>query len=82
MTVTWGEPPTYDKWGLIAAELRSRPMEWARLDDIGTNPRSYVTHIRKGRMSAFRPAGTFEAKVAGGQLWARYVGGADTEGHK
>lgn len=73
MTVTWGDPPGDDKWGPIAAELRSRPGQWARLDNVGRNPRANVTHINRGRM-AFAPAGTFEAKVVRGELWARYVG--------
>ena len=79
MTVTWGEPPADGKWAAIAEELQSRPRHWARLDEVGRNPRAYVTHINRGRLSAFKPPGTFEAKVVRGQLWARYVGPTESE---
>lgn len=62
----------------IAADLRDRPGVWAlvRTDANGV----YVTLVKKGRVAAFQPSGSFEAcsrKVGTKlQLYARYVGEA------
>jgi hypothetical protein len=75
MTITWGEPPTgADRWTAIAEALRSRPGQWAQVENEIGNPKSYVTHIKTGRYRSFSPAGSFEAKVSRGQLWIRFVG--------
>jgi hypothetical protein len=82
----WKSPPkpvrykrSNTEWSDIAQTLKENPNEWAKIaEDI--NP-STVTHIRKGRLKAFEPAGVFEASGHGRtekgytkELYARYVG--------
>lgn len=83
----WKTPPrpvrykrSNTEWNAIAQALRENPNEWAKIaEDI--NP-STVTHIRKGRLKAFGPEGSFEASGHGRtekgytkELYARYIGG-------
>lgn len=67
-------------WLEVARQLKERPGEWAVVaEDI---QRTYVTAVKKGRIRAFQPAGTFEAISRGsgtevgraGKLYVRYVG--------
>lgn len=83
--IRWEEPPAKRsnlqpglKYPPIAGALRARRFAWARILDDGST--SVVNQIKTGRIPAFRPAGSFEAR---GQrkpdgkyiVWARYVGG-------
>jgi len=65
----------------IAAELRSRPDEWALiLEDVSNN---FANQIRNGVLAAYRPVGAYEATTRGNtpsgraSIYARYVGGPD-----
>lgn len=82
----WKSPPkpvrykrSNTEWTDIAQALKENPNEWAKIAE-NINP-STVTHIRKGRLKAFEPAGVFEASGHGRtekgytkELYARYVG--------
>ncbi|MFF0741559.1 hypothetical protein ACFYVL_14280 [Streptomyces sp. NPDC004111] len=64
-----------------AQALRERPGAWAHIDTHDTlNRASNQSHrIRAGKIAAFRPAGTFEAKAHStregtAEVWARYTG--------
>lgn len=79
--VKFQDPPpsmerTHGKHYAIAAELKSRPGEWALIAE-ATSP-SVVTYITRGLGSAYTPAGSFEAvsRLAEGHrdVYARYVG--------
>lgn len=84
----WKEPPNpvrYKKnnmkWHDIASMLRERPNEWALVAE-DVNP-SLVTHIRRGRLKAFEPEGTFDASGQGRndrgytkELYVRFIGEA------
>lgn len=87
----WKTPPrpvrykrSNTEWNAIAQALKENPNEWAKVAE-NINP-STVTHIRKGRLSAFTPEGSFEASGHGRnekgytkELYVRYVGaGAST----
>lgn len=83
--LVWEDPPESKsrkpgsqshRYDLIAAVLRENPGRWARL---GTGTSGIVTHIRRGRAPAFRPAGAFEATTRGRKgtqatVYIRYVG--------
>lgn len=85
-TVQWKEPPAPPRyksarhdWKAIADRLRFNPSEWALVAK-EVNP-STVTHIRQGRLTAFSPAGSYEASGHGrtengqtAELYVRYVG--------
>ena len=84
--ITWKAPPKavrYKKnnidWATIAQRLKENPNEWAVVAN-DVNP-SVVTHIRKGRLKAFAPLGSFEASGQGRnedgytkELYVRFVG--------
>lgn len=79
--IKWQNPPsdqrTTTPWTEIAKALRERPNEWALVKE-GTFA-SVATTIKFGTKTAFRPAGSFEArtsKAAEGKcdVYARYVG--------
>ncbi|MCX5205083.1 hypothetical protein OG897_26960 [Streptomyces sp. NBC_00237] len=64
-----------------AEALRERPGAWAHIDTHETiNRAANQSHrIRTGKLAAFRPAGTFEAKAHStregtAEVWARYTG--------
>lgn len=75
----WGEPAprAWTDWEEVARKLRDRPGDWAR---VGIYARSVASHVRSGRIVAFRPAGAYEARsVPTDQpgravLWVRFVG--------
>jgi hypothetical protein len=48
-------------WAALADQLRQEPGRWALLGE--QLARSTAWHIQQGRYAAFRPAGTFQAKV-------------------
>lgn len=74
MSVTFGEEPTSnDRWRAVADSCREHPGEWGRVD-LDIVAKGYPSLIRGGKLVAFRPAGTFEAKSTRGKLWIRYVG--------
>jgi hypothetical protein len=64
----------------IAAKLRDRPGEWAHINTYTTpgSAASCAQQINSGRLAAYAPAGSFEAKsrtVDGERrVYARYVG--------
>lgn len=69
----------------VADALRSLPGQWGHVADyrIRYTALSMADFIHKGRLPAYRPAGTFQAEVRPGQgadgdpaVWARYVGQA------
>ena len=76
--VEWGELPSGRRcttdWEPIAAALRERPGQWAKVTTLATLPaaRSCAHHIRLGRNSCFQHG--FEAHARGCDVWARYVG--------
>ena len=88
--LTWEEPPVKGRnrhdWNTIAASLKANPNKWAVVaEDVSA---STGTHIRHGRLTAFAPEGTFEARVSGAKadnggraekIYARYVGTASAE---
>lgn len=83
----WEEPPVKGRnrndWETIAASLKANPHKWAVVAE--NVSASTGTHIRHGRLTAFAPEGTFEARVSGAKaenggraekIYARYVGTA------
>ncbi|MFF5471067.1 hypothetical protein [Streptomyces achromogenes] len=92
MKLKWEEPPARKRHGgrpygtgkhaEIAARLKSRPGQWAVVGTYKSTSiaASMARSIRAGvNMSAYTPAGTFEAKartvVGEHRVYARYVGG-------
>jgi hypothetical protein len=87
----WEDPPASLQarnrrdWNSIANGLRTRPLEWAIVAE--NVSASTGTHIRHGRLTAFAPAGAFEARVSGARsedgraskVYARYVGSVKPE---
>jgi hypothetical protein len=85
--ITFEEPPPEStrrkgKHIKIAAELKARPGEWARVFDTASS--ATASQIRSGRVAAYRPVGSFEVlarkATPGAQsgvvtIWMRYVGG-------
>lgn len=83
----WETPPaalrnrTRRDWQVIADSLKDNPGNWAVVaEDVSA---STGTHIRHGRLTAFAPAGAFEARVSGARdsktgraekVYARYIG--------
>ena len=87
MSVTWEDPPEpggrnpYGRHAAIAAELKARPGEWAKVVVEGNLSDSAA--IRNGLYKAYQPARSFEAvarntrKVDGHtrcDIYARYIG--------
>jgi len=81
----WEEPPPTmheqgtAEWDRIANALREHPGVWAMVK-ISSN-HANATHIKKGNLRSFQPAGSFEAKsrsidstTNNVKLYARYVG--------
>lgn len=71
----------YTRHPPIAAALRERPGEWARVAEYATahGARHMAYMVRSGTLRAYEPAGAFEGQYrADGSawaLWARYTGG-------
>jgi hypothetical protein len=80
--IRWEEPPPDSRGGAhiqrrydheaIARELRAHPNEWAVVDGF-SNP-TWTTLIGKGKLIAYRPAGSFEAISRYGVVYVRFVG--------
>jgi hypothetical protein len=90
--IVWEEPPkpkSNSRSGLheaIAAQLRAKPGQWARVIAAGHSTAAY---IKSGRLPAYQPAGAFEAVARNSrledgrktQIWdiyARYIGDGST----
>jgi hypothetical protein len=64
----------------VAAQLRERPGQWARVSECssGDSARTMVYRIRHAIVKAYAPAGAFEAEWRGSgrvrHVYARYVG--------
>lgn len=72
MTVRWLKSPADNKWTRCANALREHPGVEALLDVTSANPSTDANRINHGVLAAFRPAGHFQARVVGGQIWAKY----------
>jgi hypothetical protein len=72
MTVRWVTERADSKWTRCANALRERPGVEAVLDVTSANPSTDANRINHGVLAAFRPAGHFQARVVGGEIWARY----------
>ncbi len=63
----------------ITAELKAKPGEWGRIgpykDARASSQIAYA--IRQGSLTAYRPAGAFEAVGRQGWVYLRYVGESD-----
>lgn len=87
MTIDWQDPPPAAQpkkkyeWAAVAEALRENPGRWALvLTDSKPSTVTLVTRIRQGSITAFRPAGHYDATsrvVDGGviRVYARYVAG-------
>lgn len=60
-------------WYQAADAMRERAGDWARLAP--HVPLQTAYDINNARLSAFRPAGTFEAVTRDGRVYARFVDG-------
>ena len=65
-------------WHKVADELRNHPNQWALVSDNALSV--YAAQIKSGRLVAFRPPGSFDARVRNGNgvrgnLYVRYTGG-------
>jgi hypothetical protein len=72
----------WSRYRAVAAELRTQPGRWAVIDEFpGRNRTTLATHIRRGAIDCFTPAGDFDAvarQVFGHTaIYARYVGDED-----
>lgn len=84
MTLKWEEPDptpsgTGTVWAQVAAELKARPGQWAlvlEMESGNVKLNNTGRTIRSGATVPFRPAGSFEAIVQRGKLYARFVGEA------
>lgn len=85
--IKWEEPPKQllgrgrTNWEDIANTLKSNPEKWAVVAE--NVSASTGTHIRYGRLKAFAPSGSFEARVSGAhsadngraeKIYARFIG--------
>jgi hypothetical protein len=83
MTVKFGTPPPRKgregRYEDDAATLRAHPGEWAQLnlDHVKPTTRAkYAQMIKVGKLNDF-PKGEFEAMTRRGEVWVRYIGGAN-----
>lgn len=88
--IAWEDPPppkqapadrelVQDVWAGVAAGLRERPKQWARVrPDVGTNVNNLAQLIKTGRYKSFRPTGTYDATCRRvdneDRIWIRYIG--------
>lgn len=70
MALEWKDPAP-KRWEGIAEELRANPNRWAVIE---VPSPSYLTHIKKGKLKAFRPAGAFQLRMSKGETFIRYTG--------
>lgn len=87
--VVWEDPPGHRRTpgsvdhSVAAAQLRSRPGQWARIAEYASSAGagSTAARIRAGDARAWEPAGDYEAvsRTVEGKhvVFARYMGGAD-----
>ena len=71
-----GRLPSRGKWVRIAEQLRERAGQWA-LVYVGPSKNAascLASEHRTGRTPAFRPAGHYEVRQDGCDVYARYVG--------
>lgn len=76
--IVWKAPPnSARKYSRESDQMRNRPGEWAQFPDTQTPRSAYnlADNIRRGRLVAFAPAGSFEAIARNCSVWARYTGG-------
>lgn len=83
--IKWEEPPLANntnkkrtRWSDVAEQLRAKPGSWALVSE-AVKYSVTTTYINKGRITAFEPAGAYEAtsrKRPDGSfdVYARYVG--------
>lgn len=82
--ITWEEPPPPKQRDFrgVPDALRAKPGQWARIAEYGNPGQAgmLVARIRRGEVSYWQPAGTFEAvaRRVGDKhgVWVRYVGEA------
>lgn len=79
MSITWCPPPAITgkrKWTAEAAELRTRPGQWAVIDtktaQHAADSMAYAINI--AQLKAFQPAGDYEACARGKSVYVRYLG--------
>ncbi|KZM72286.1 hypothetical protein [Nocardia terpenica] len=71
-TTVGGRPPAHaDK----AELLRANPLRWAKIMTChsATVAASQANNIRRGKLRAFTPSGTFEAAARDCDVYARYI---------
>jgi hypothetical protein len=65
----------------IADELRQRPGQWGVVLEAGGNRTAMATHIRRGHILCFTPAGDFDAVARQRRgrttIYARFLGNGD-----
>lgn len=68
-------------WEDVAAQLRSRPREWAIVDTAATvgSAGSTSSRIRNGEIAALRPKGHWKSETRGKVVYACYWGPAEGE---
>lgn len=59
-------------WRRIAAEVRADPSQWHTID--GMPGGITTTIVKRARLAAFEPAGSFDAASRDGDLYLRYLG--------
>ena len=72
MPVRWVTERADSKWTRCANTLRAQPGVEGVLEVESRNPSTDANRINHGVLAAFRPAGHFQARVVGGQIWAKY----------
>lgn len=60
------------KYAEESAELRANPGVWGELEAAAI---ATAGNIRQGLLGSFKPIGDWEAKVRGGRVFVRYIGG-------
>lgn len=90
--IKWEDPPTAYRpgrkneprrtafWQTVAEQLREQPGRWALVcdDTAWSYAGGVATQVKNGKITAFRPAGHFEAVTRtcdGFRVYARYIGG-------
>jgi len=59
-------------WPAIARAVRADPSQWHKLDGHPAGVTSTI--VKRARLKAFEPAGSFDAADRGGDLYLRFVG--------